>query len=493
MNISQSSCCFDSAIDLADKLRKKEISSVELLDEYQKNYQSSNLQLNAIVTVDFDAARLRAKQLDDLTAKKQFLGPFHGLPITVKDTFKTKGMRTTAGAEELSDNVPSENADAVQRVIDAGAIIFGKTNTPRFAADIQTNNKVFGITNNPWDLSRTSGGSSGGSAVATATGLTAFEVGSDVGGSLRTPASFCGVYTIKPTYGIVSASGLISSLRNQLSPRDISCVGPMTRSAKDLDFVLDVLVGPSKNDSFAWKLKLPESKIKKLSEYRVAAWIDDDAFPVDNEVKEKLEEAIKELEKEGVKVDRKARPDFSLAKATDVYLRLLSCTGLTGMSDEDYEIRKNTIEDFPQPIKDRWGFKTVRYSLLSARDQLVANEDRYQLQKKWRDFFDDYDIVISPVTQIPAFKHIDTNMNFFQDIQINEKTHEYAELLAWVGALAGVNYLPAVSAPVGVSKNGLPVGMQIIAPYLQDKTAIDFAKKIENIVGGFQPPPAFVK
>jgi len=492
MKTSEHSYCFDSAIDLAASIRKKEISSVELLDEYKKQYQLSNSQLNAIVTVDFDAARIRAKQLDDLTAKKQFLGPLHGLPITVKDTFKTKDMRTTAGAEEFSDNVPSENADAVQRVIDAGAIIFGKTNTPRFAADIQTNNKVFGITNNPWDLSRTSGGSSGGSAAATAAGLTAFEVGSDVGGSLRTPASFCGVYTIKPTYGIVSTSGLISSMHNQLSPRDISCVGPISRSAKDLEFVLDVLAAPSQNESCAWGLKLPKSKIENLSDYKIAAWIDDDSFPVDDEVKEKLEETIQALEKAGATIDRKARPKFSLSEATDIYLRLLSCTGLTGMSEEDYEIRQNTIENFPQPIKDRWGFKTVRYSLLSARDLLVANEDRYQLQKKWKDFFGNYDILISPVTQIPAFKHIDTKMNFFQDIVINDQPHEYAELLAWVGALAGVSYLPAVSAPIGLSKSGLPVGMQIIAPYLQDKMAIDFAKKIECVVGGYSPPPKFI-
>ena len=216
------------------------------------------------------------------------------------------------------------------------------------------------------------------------------------------------------------------------------------------------------------------------------------AFPVDDEVKEKLEETIQALEKAGATIDRKARPKFSLSEATDIYLRLLSCTGLTGMSEEDYEIRQNTIENFPQPIKDRWGFKTVRYSLLSARDLLVANEDRYQLQKKWKDFFGNYDILISPVTQIPAFKHIDTKMNFFQDIVINDQPHEYAELLAWVGALAGVSYLPAVSAPIGLSKSGLPVGMQIIAPYLQDKMAIDFAKKIECVVGGYSPPPKFI-
>ncbi|MGI1679071.1 MAG: amidase [Cellvibrionaceae bacterium] len=480
---------FESAISLAKSIRKKKISSLELLEEYEKNCKIYNPSLNAIVTTDFESARRRAKKLDDLAANNQFIGPLHGLPITVKDTFKTKGLRSTAGAEELSENIPTENAVPVQRVIDAGAFVFGKSNTPRFAADIQTNNKVFGMTNNPWDVSRTSGGSSGGSAAATAAGLTAFELGSDVGGSLRTPASFCGIYTIKPSFGIVPTSGLISSLRDQLSPRDISCVGPMARSAEDLDFLLDVLAAPTANDASAWQLELPQPTIKNLSDYRVAAWIDDESFPVDDTVKQKLEDTIRELEKVGVTVNRNARPDFTLAEAADVYLRLLACSSLVGMTDEEYETRKNTIENFPDAIKDRWGFNLVRYSLLSARDQLIANEDRYQLQKKWKDFFADYDILLSPVTQIPAFKHIDTNMNFFQDIFINNKKHEYAELLAWVGALAGVSYLPAVSAPIGLSDTGLPVGVQIIAPYLQDKSAIDFSKKLKNICEGFNPPP----
>jgi len=476
------------AHQLAEQIRNGDLSSSELLEQYWQRFQTVNPAINAIVTTDIDNARVQAAALDKMATQKHFKGPLHGLPVTVKDTFCTAQMRTTAGSSDLSDNIPSGNATAVQRLIDAGAIVFGKSNTPKFAADLQTNNAVFGVTNNPWDVSRTPGGSSGGSAAATAAGLTAFELGSDIGGSLRSPAHFCGIYTIKPSYGIIPATGLISSLTDHIAPRDISCVGSMARSAKDLEILLDILVGPEPLQASGWQLKLPAAS-KALEEYRIGAWLDDDFCQIDTSVKHALNNAVNKIEAMGVNVDRNARPGFSLEHATDVYIRLLAGASAVGMSDEAYQERQNNIENYAEELRHRWAFRSVEYSLLSARDLLLAHEARVKLQQQWQQFFQQYDILLCPVNPVTAFPHINTRTNFFQDITINGKKREYAEMLVWVGALAGVSYLPAVSAPVGLSADGLPVGIQIIAPYLQDKAAIHFAELMSLATGGFVPPP----
>lgn len=480
---------FQSASELAKLIRTKAISSRELLQLYADQVAEINPKLNAIVTLDLEPAFERADELDKLAAKNYFLGPLHGLPITVKDTLNTKGIRTTAGSLHLKDNYPTENARVVQRVLNQGAILFGKTNTPEFAADLQSNNKVFGRTNNPWDLSRTPGGSSGGSAAAVAAGLGAFEIGSDIGGSLRTPAHFCGVYTLKPTYGLMPSEGLVSGLQKPAIPRDIGCGGPLARSAEDLALLTDIMVAPSRTNESAWQLKLPRATGKDIKQFRVAAWLNDDDFPVDKEVSEVMENCISELEKAGVSVDRNAKPDFEMNHAFDVYLRLLAGATLAGMSDEAFEKRVELVANADSSLKARdIAFRSTKYALQSAHDIVKAQQARLVLQNKWSNFFQNYDIVLCPNNPIVAFPHIDTKANFFQDITINGKPREYAEMLAWVGALAGVSHLPAVSAPIGLSKNKLPVGLQIIAPYLEDHRAIDFAQQLAGICGGFQEP-----
>ena len=236
---------FSGAAELADAIRTRKVSSRELLDHYLARIDKINPTLNAVVTLDTERARKRADDADHALARGESWGPLHGLPITVKDVFETAGIRTTAGAPAFSEHVPTADAIAVARLQAAGAVLIGKTNTPMFAGDGQSYNAIFGTTNNPWDLARSPGGSSGGSAAAIAAGLSALELGSDIGGSIRSPAHCCGVYGHKPTYGIVPLRGHIPPMPGTIAEVDIAVAGPIARSADDLDLALGVLAGPS--------------------------------------------------------------------------------------------------------------------------------------------------------------------------------------------------------------------------------------------------------
>lgn len=479
---------FQSATNLAQQIRAGELSSVEALETYIEQAQQYNHSVNAVVTWDCDRARQRAHELDLLAKQNQFVGPLHGLPITVKDTFETAGLLTTAGSPKLINHIPTDNAVAVQRLLDAGAIIFGKTNTPTFAADIQTNNEVFGCTNNPWDVSRTCGGSSGGSAVATAMGFGAFEMGSDIGGSLRIPASFCGVYTIKPSYGIIPTAGMLSTNQRKYNPRDISCVGPFARDAEDLSLLLDVLAGPDSLEAAGWQLHLP-TQFKPLKKLKIAAWLDDEFCPVDQHVLAQLQLAVEKIQQQGIEIDFNVRPDFSLAEATDIYIRCLAATSVADMPREAIDKRRATINDYSQQQRQGLAFRAVEYSLMDAHQVAQAKEAQARLRHKWHRFFSEYDVLLCPTSPTAAFPHIHSEANFFESININGQTRDYAEMWVWIGALAGVAYLPAVSAPIGLTADGLPTSVQIIAPYLHDHVAIDVAKQLAEITGGFQIPP----
>ena len=478
----------DSALSLRDKLQRREITSSALLEGFVERAKTLNPKLNAIVTWDIERAEKRASELDELAQKNQFVGPLHGLPITVKDTFATAGLKTTAGSPKLAEYIPAENAVAIQRLVDAGAIIFGKTNTPTFAADLQTVNPVFGVTNNPWDVRCTCGGSSGGSAVATAMGFGAFELGSDIGGSLRTPANFCGVYTIKPSYGLIPTGGLLSTTPGNLVSRDISCIGPFTRSAADLSLLLDSLAGPTQPEALGWQLQLPKAS-KPIQQYRVAAWLDDDFCRVDSTIVSQLESTVAALTAQGVSVDRKARPDFELADATDIFIKLLSATSVGDLPSHAMAKRRKELPFYSHAQQQKLAYRSIKYSLMSVYELAQAREMQQRLRQKWQEFFQRYDVLLCPVNPSVAFPHIHSEANFFESIIINGEQRDYGEMWVWIGALAGVAYLPAVSAPIGLSVTGLPIGIQIIAPYFQDHRAIDFATQLATIYGGYQPPP----
>ncbi|MBF6598938.1 MAG: amidase [Dehalococcoidia bacterium] len=482
---------FESATNLARMLREKRVSSRELLDLYLGRIERYNPQLNAVVTLDGERARAEAQRADDETARGVTRGVLHGLPMTVKDSYETAGMRTTCGAPALADHVPGRDADAIARLRVAGAVIFGKTNLPAFAADFQSYNDVFGTTNNPWDLSRVPGGSSGGSAAALAAGLTGFEAGSDIGGSIRNPAHYCGVYGHKPTFGLIPKRGHIPGMPGSLSAADISVLGPMGRSADDLDLGMDVLAGPDDAGAVAWKLRLPPPRRTSLRAYRIAAWLDDAAAPVDGEVLRRLVAVVESLRSAGVTVDEGARPGVTLGEATDLFGRLMHPAIAAGLPEETFEMLRRRAEA-PAAAEASWEGLFARNVTQRHRDWLQANEERAQLRARWAALFRDFDALICPVAPTAAFAHDHSVPPGARTVEVDGQRRPSIEILAWAG-LAGAAYLPASVAPAGLTSAGLPVGVQIIGPYLEDRTPIDIARRLADVIGGFIPPPAYTE
>lgn len=474
-----------SATDLAAAIRRREISSVELLDAYAARIERLDKPLNSVVTLDLERARARAREADDALARGENWGPLHGLPITVKDSLETAGIRTTAGSPDLSSHVPAADAVIVDRTVRAGAIVFGKTNLPVLAADLQSYNPIFGITSNPWNTARTCGGSSGGSAVATAAGFTSFEIGSDIGGSIRTPSSWCGVYGHKATHGIIPGRGHIPGPPGMLSEADLAVVGPIARSADDLELLLGLQAGPPGDRGRAWKLELPPPRRQKLSDYRVAAWLDSDDFPLDPAVRAVLSRAIQALRSAGASVDEGARPALRLTELFDTYLRLLSPVMLAGAPEEQFQAMAGLASSMPDA---RDGLALMaRYGTEAHRDWLAAAEARERIRVAFADFFTRYDVLLTAVTPVTAIAHDHSDPMPLRTIRIGDSMRPYFDLLAWISP-ATCAYLPATVAPVGRAADGMPVGVQIVGPYLEDRTTIDFAGKLAAVVGGFEAP-----
>lgn len=478
---------FRSATELARMIRAAKITSCELLEIYLARIERSKATLNAVVTLDIEGARQQARQLDEESAKGQFRGPLHGLPVTIKDGFETAGMRTTSGAPPFKKHIPQAHAAAVQRYVDAGAVIVGKTNVPIFCADFQSYNELFGTTNNPWDPERTPGGSSGGAAASLAAGLCALELGSDIAGSIRIPASWSGVYGHRPSYGIVPFRGHIPPPPHILSQADLAMAGPMGRSAEDLKMALALLAGPDTVAATAWQLNLPVPRANALQEYRVAVWLEDAAIPLDNAVHKCLADAIDKLRAVGVKPDENARPKIGVEQAFKTYQQLLHPVMASGYPTELYEMLSQMAQN-KQDDSELAQF--ARQSTADHRDWLSANAKREFHRRSWAQFFQEYDVLLCPVTSLPAIEHNHEGTTMDRTIRVNGNEHGYFTLAKWAGIFTHV-HLPVTVAPVGQTPNGLPVGIQIVGPYLEDYTPIDFAQKISEVVGGFQPPPGY--
>ena len=328
--------------------------------------------------------------------------------MTIKDSFQTEGCITTSGSPELADFVPTEDAWPVARLRDAGAIPFAKTNLPLFADDIQSFNEVYGTTNNPHDLDRTPGGSSGGSSAALAMGFTPLELGSDIGGSIRVPAHYSGVMGHKPSYGIVPGHGQIPGMPGTLTQADLAVVGPLARTADDLELALDVLAGPDRWMSPAWTLDLPPSRADELGEFRIAAWIDDDACPVDADTRRVLGDTVEAITAAGGTVDAEARPGFTLSKAMTVYGELLFAALSGGVA-------KDRLDDYARVTDDTPTGWIMRSSAARHRSWLSNNERRLQIRERWAEFFADFDAILLPVHPRPALHH-DHSMPQFERV-----------------------------------------------------------------------------
>jgi amidase len=476
-----------SATELARAIAAREISSRELLDYLLRRTEAINPALNAIVVLDADRATELAAAADQATARGESAGPLHGLPMTVKDVFETEGLVTTSGAPELAGHVPDADALAVARLKRAGAIVFGKTNTPLYAGDWQTYNKVYGRTNNPWDVTRTTGGSSGGAAAAVAAGLNPLELGSDIGGSIRIPAHCNGVYGLKPSWGIVPVRGHIPGPPGSLVEVDVGVAGPIARSVTDLRLSLALTAGPVPENAPAWRLELDAGPpVADVTGLRVATVLTEgaDLAPLSAEVRASLAAFADRLSDAGARVDAVPLP-VSLADGFATWRDLTLPTIGTGMPDAEFaELTELANEPGDDPMVLIARASTSRY-----RSWMYAVELRQRQRAIWAAFFQQYDVVLAPVMPTTAFPH-DTDRPLAErvvDIDGVALPHFFAA--AWVGAI-GAMLLPVVTLPTGPGQSGLPVGVQVIGPFLSDLRLLRIAEAIEAAAGtGFIPPP----
>jgi amidase len=489
---AQSGWSYRSTTELVAALRQKEISARDLLEHVIARIERFDQRLNAVVVRDFERAREAAKTAD-LALGRGERGPLLGVPMTIKESFNIAGLPTTWGIPRFKDFIAQEDAAIVSRVKTAGAVVLGKTNVPIVLGDWQSYNDIYGTTNNPWDLRRTPGGSSGGSAAALAAGFGPLSLGSDIGGSLRVPAHYCGIYAHKPTLGLVPLRGHSPPGAPPI-PRDIDLVvvGPMARTAADLALALDVIAGPDEQRAgIGYRLALPAARHDVLKDFRVLVIDEHPLLPTASTVKDALARLLERLSKAGVQVGRHDPRLPNLADSARLYMRLLLSVIAAAWPPDLYRRAQSSAEALAADDNSLTAERS-RGAVLSHRDWMAADSARSRLQRQWSEVFRDWDVVLCPPMPTPAYLHDHSSPDFARRIEIDGKDYPYFDQLVWP-ELATTSGLPATAAPIDRSQTGLPIGVQIIGPYLEDRTTLAFAALIEREFGGFTPPPDFAE
>ena len=479
--------CYQTATELARRIQDKDVGCLELLEIFLDRTARHNPALNAIIVLDADKARERAKAADAALARGEIWGPLHGVPMTIKESFDVEGTPTTWGVVEHEHNIARRDALSVSRMKAAGVTMFGKTNVPYMLADWQSFNAVYGTTNNPWDVTRTPGGSSGGSAAALAAGLTGIEAGSDIGASIRNPAHYCGVFGHKPTMGILPTTG--QALPGNNVPPDIAVIGPLARGADDLEIATLAMAGVGGRDAAGWVLNPPKPAKTALKDFKVAVVLQDDNCVIDGEYADQLQATVERLAALGVTVDDTARPVKDTKRAHLVYLMLLrAATG--GRLPDDVIAAHKARADAADP--DDFTYKTIvdRAVTMTHKEWLAWDEERELLCREWAAFFEDYDLVLTPMAASAAFPQDEAGERADRTIPVNNTRQSTLDQMFWAG-YPGVVFLPGTCAPVGLSRSGLPCGLQIIGPHMSDLTTIHFARLMEQNIGGFVAPPGY--
>ena len=473
-----------SAVDLRAMLARREISARDLTQATIERIDAVNPALNAVVARDDDAA-LKAADAADARLARGEARPLEGLPITLKDAWEVAGLVSTGGVPDLAGFVPDADAVPVARLRVAGAIILGKTNVPLLSGDFQSYNAIYGATNNPWNVACTPGGSSGGAAAAVAAGMSAFEFGSDIGGSIRWPASACGVYGLKTTWDLVPLYGHTPPRREArtTAPMQLGVAGPIGRSAADLDLVLPIVAGPLNAGGPAF---LRKSRVKSPRDLKLALWLDDDA-PVDTRVARAVRSAADMLAADGATVDEGARPGFSFGDMFEVYSLLLHAITLAGFPARVREKIAERAKDLPPGDRSHAGLQ-ARAARMSADTFADLSARRRAIRTALATFFEIHDAILCPVTPAPFVKHDFLPDSLARTIETDIGTLPYFDLVKWA-SLATLANLPAASAPVLRTAENMPVGVQIICAEGEDRTAIAIAGMIERATGGFVPPP----
>ena len=476
---------FASATELAAAIRAKSVTSESLLAHYLDRVDRYNPALNAIIVDIREQALADARAADAAVAAGTELGPLHGVPMTVKESYGVAGTAATWGNPAWADNVVDRDCVPVQKLKDAGAVVFGKTNVPLALADFQSYNDVYGTTNNPYDHTRGPGGSSGGSAAALAAGLTGFEIGSDIGGSIRNPAHYCGVFGHKPTWNLLWMYGHSGPGDIRGMP-DLSVIGPLARSAGDLDVATRIMAGPDDIAARGYRLELPEPR--PVDGMRVAVWHDEAACPVSAEVADRVERVAETLASLGATIDASARPAFSAEDSHQTYQTLLQAEMAARTPEDLYDGWLARVAEL-DPSDDSPNARTLRNQTARYRDWKAANERRAHLRWAWHEFFQDVDLVLMPVMSTPAFPHDHSDFNE-REITVDNQTIPYFSQVFWAG-LVTVAYMPSTVIPTGLNADGLPIGVQIVGPEYADLVTIGVAAALEREGFAFQPPPDY--
>jgi amidase len=411
--------------------------------------------------------------------------------MTVKEAFNVAGLPTTWGVPAFRDWQPAGDAAVVERVKAAGAVILGKTNVPVGLGDWQSYNEVYDKTNNPWDLERTPGGSSGGSAAALAAGFVPLEIGSDIGGSLRVPAHFCGVYAHNPSRGLVPVRGHVPPGVPSL-PResDLAVVGPMARSAADLDLLLGVIAGPDAPLATGYRLALQPPRHTDLKGFRVLVIDAHPLLPTGQAVRAAIERLAAWLERSAGTMARASALLPDLAVNARAYTQLLVSGFAADVPADGYrELERAAAAMAPEDESLR--AVGARSRVLSHRDWIMADRVREGHKQRWRDLFREWDVVVCPIMPTPAFLH-DYSPPETRLVRIDDQDHPYGDQMVWAG-VATLPGLPATAMPLGLSDSGLPIGVQVIGPFLEDRTTIAFARLVAQGFGGFVAPPVMAE
>ena len=473
---------FASLTKAVEAIREGNISSLELTEHIIRRNEKYNPALNAIVTFTKAEAIAQAKAADEAFARGDVLGPLHGVPITIKDCFDVAGVRTTAGAKSLSDHVPEEDATTVFRLKEAGAVVLGKTNVPIYAGDWQSYNEAFGTTNNPWNLEVTPGGSTGGGAAAVAAGLSYLSLGSDIGGSIRVPSIFCGLFGHKPTINILPYRGHIP---RRLTPL-LTVAGPLARSPEDLRLALEVMGGPDTEEAIAYSWALPPSRCESLSEYRLGYVLDHPYCPLSGEVRDGIRGAVEKLTGKVSSLDEGWPPGVDPVKQYTTYRFLHASVYASFLKGEEFdELKKRAIDQ----DGSREAFMALAWTAPRKLYQRAMVE-RVKARTAWQRYFETHDAFLLPASFTTAFPHDHSDPQWHREIPTPEGPRQYEDIYFWI-TFATLTGLPATVAPIGASSSGLPIGIQIIGPYLEDATPIDFATMTKELFGGFKPPAGY--
>ena len=478
---------FSSIGAMVAALRAREVSAVELTRLHIERIERLDPKINAVVVRDFDRALAVARAADAERAAGDDR-PLLGVPITIKDNLNVAGLRTTSGIPARS-GVPVAERDAtvVGRLRAAGAVIMGKTNLPPAASDYQTTNPIFGRTGNPYDVSRTPGGSTGGGAAAVSAGLSPLDIGTDIGGSIRVPAAYCGIFGHKPSETVVARDGQMADFPVANPGKVGNVQGPLARDPGDLELVLGLIAGPSGGDEVAWRLELPPPRRTVIADLRVAFLPPIPWLPLASAIGSALESLAQRLARIGARVATR-QPEV-LGDMKDMHLRYMGLAGATLSPAMPLERIEAIASRTPSPTADALGAGLITGIRASARDYLTWLDDRDRYRASYRAFFEEWDLLVAPVSPVTAFPHDDRSYEL-REILVDGQAAPYGRLGTYP-AIASIAGCPATVIPLGRDADGLPVGVQLIGPYLEDRTPLRAASLIARELGGYVSPSGF--